>query len=90
MSERTDEEAGALRSHRRTVEVRYNRESMRQACGSEGGPVTLPVFKTGDWHLRCQWCVRLAHASAKTNHLALGLRAVSVPLPFRANATTLL
>src|SRR5271166_5967535 len=33
-------------------------------CGSEGGPVTLPVFKTGDWHLRCQWCVRLAHASA--------------------------
>jgi hypothetical protein len=20
-------------------------------CGSEGGPVTLPVFKTGDWHL---------------------------------------
>ena len=35
------------------------------ACGSEGGPVTLPVFKTGDWHLRCQWCVRLAHASAK-------------------------
>jgi len=28
--------------------------------------VTLPVFKTGDWHLRCQWCVRLAHASAKS------------------------
>jgi hypothetical protein len=26
--------------------------------------VTLPVFKTGDWYLRCQWCVRLAHASA--------------------------
>src|SRR5271165_1587485 len=20
-------------------------------CGSEGGPVTLPVFKTGDWRL---------------------------------------
>ncbi len=34
-------------------------------CGSEGGPVTLPVFKTGDWQLRCQWCVRLAHASAR-------------------------
>ena len=34
--------------------------------GSEGGPVTLPVFKTGDRRLRCQWCVRLAHASAKT------------------------
>ena len=34
--------------------------------GSEGGPVTLPVFKTGDWRLRRQWCVRLAHASAKT------------------------
>ncbi len=27
--------------------------------------MTLPVFKTGDWQLRCQWCVRLAHASAK-------------------------
>jgi len=26
--------------------------------------VTLPVFKTGGWQLRCQWCVRLAHASA--------------------------
>src|SRR5215472_8696438 len=32
--------------------------------GSEGGPVTLPVFKTGERHLRCRWCVRLAHASA--------------------------
>ncbi len=37
--------------------------------GSEGGPVTLPVFKTGDWHLRCQWCVRLAHASASYRKL---------------------
>ena len=27
--------------------------------------VGLHIFKTGDWHLRCQWCVRLAHASAK-------------------------
>ena len=26
--------------------------------------MTLPVFKTGDRHLRCRWCVRLAHASA--------------------------
>ena len=26
--------------------------------------MTLPVFKTGDWYRRCQWCVRLAHASA--------------------------
>ena len=32
--------------------------------GSEGGPVTLPVFKTGERRLRCRWCVRLAHASA--------------------------
>ena len=36
------------------------------ACnGSEESPVILPVFKTGDRHLRCRWCVRLAHASAK-------------------------
>ncbi len=32
--------------------------------------MALPVFKTGDRHLRCRWCVRLAHASASFNHLA--------------------
>src|SRR5271166_3704033 len=25
--------------------------------------VGLHIFKTGDRHLRCRWCVRLAHAS---------------------------
>jgi len=39
-------------------------QCQRRSCGSEGGPVTLPVFKTGERHLRCRWCVRLAHASA--------------------------
>ena len=28
--------------------------------------VGLHIFKTGGGHLRCQWCVRLAHASAKS------------------------
>jgi hypothetical protein len=48
--------------------------------GSEGGPVTLPVFKTGDWQLRCQWCVRLAHASAKI---------IASDLPFRSGITAI-
>src|SRR5450755_3894388 len=50
------------------------------ACGSEGGPVTLPVFKTGDRHLRCRWCVRLAHASANSLRARRGLSAPAKPL----------
>ncbi len=42
------------------------RVTLQTNCGSACGPVIVPVFKTGGRHLRCRRCVRLTHASAKT------------------------
>src|SRR5713226_10260933 len=36
--------------------------------GSAWGPVTLPVFKTGERQVSCLWSVRLRHASAICYH----------------------
>jgi len=43
------------------------RSGFRLQASAALTPAKRLNFKTGDRHLRCQWCVRLAHASAITS-----------------------